>query len=240
METPRQLRRSATSRVIGGICGGLAEYFSLDPTVVRIIWIALTILSMGLGGIVLYLFAWVIMPAPLGVGGQVRNSEGATKALLGLVLIGIGVVVLLMMALPWGFGLIRPWHWSWHWPLLTLRFVTPLILLVLGVILIVVGVSSRSSTSTTGEVSQPVAQGVPRTEEAEGERPPVRRLYRSFRNKKIAGICGGLGDYFNVDPTVIRILWILLLILFGTGLLLYLILWIVVPQEPIPIPSTTS
>ncbi|MBU1706995.1 PspC domain-containing protein [bacterium] len=70
----------------------------------------------------------------------------------------------------------------------------------------------------------------------------MRRLHRSLRNKKIAGICGGLGDYFNIDPTIFRLLWIFLLLFYGTGILIYLILWIVIPQEPVIItpPNSTT
>jgi phage shock protein PspC (stress-responsive transcriptional regulator) len=47
----------------------------------------------------------------------------------------------------------------------------------------------------------------------------------------IAGVCGGLGKYFSVDPTIVRLVFLLLLILGGSGFLLYIVLWIVVPDE---------
>lgn len=241
MEAPRQLRRSATSRIIGGVCGGLADYFGLDPTVVRVVWMALTILSMGFGGIILYLLAWIIMPASSTVEGRAVGSVPMASALVGLVLIGGGILLLLIMALPWGF--VHPWplHWHWCWPTVTLRFILPFALVILGVALMVAGLSGRSPKSAAGEVSTAGTTITSSTaREAEGERPPARRLFRSSRNKKIAGICGGLGDYFNMDPTVFRILWILLLIFFGTGILLYLILWIVIPLESESVRSTTS
>lgn len=43
-----------------------------------------------------------------------------------------------------------------------------------------------------------------------------RKLYLSSRNKKICGVCGGIGEYLNIDPTIIRLLWIVLLFVFGT------------------------
>ena len=61
-----------------------------------------------------------------------------------------------------------------------------------------------------------------------------RRLKRSRRDKKIGGVCGGFGEYFNVDPTLVRVLWILAVLLGGTGLLLYIILWIVMPLDADP------
>ena len=60
----------------------------------------------------------------------------------------------------------------------------------------------------------------------------MKKLYRSETDKKIAGICGGLGEYFDVDPTVWRVIFIILLLPGGIpGLIPYLILWLIVPTE---------
>jgi phage shock protein C len=61
---------------------------------------------------------------------------------------------------------------------------------------------------------------------------PARKLYRSKTNRKLAGVCGGLAQYFNVDATLIRVLFVLLAVLGGSGLVLYLAMWILVPKEP--------
>jgi phage shock protein C len=63
------------------------------------------------------------------------------------------------------------------------------------------------------------------------EIPQERRLFRSTSNRMIAGVCGGLGVYFNLDATLIRILVVLLAFADGVGILLYVILWVVVPEE---------
>lgn len=60
----------------------------------------------------------------------------------------------------------------------------------------------------------------------------VRRLYRSANDRILGGVCGGIGEYAGIDPTVVRVLWILLTLLWGFGLLLYLILWFIVPRNP--------
>jgi phage shock protein C len=60
----------------------------------------------------------------------------------------------------------------------------------------------------------------------------TRKLYRSKTDRKLAGVCGGLAQYFNIDPTLIRVLFVVLAILGGSGLVLYLALWIIVPNEP--------
>lgn len=62
--------------------------------------------------------------------------------------------------------------------------------------------------------------------------PPVKRLMRSSRDKKIAGVCAGLADYFDLDPTIVRVVWLLAIFFGGTGFLAYLILWIVLPVAP--------
>ena len=56
-----------------------------------------------------------------------------------------------------------------------------------------------------------------------------RRLTRSD-NKMVGGVCAGIADYMNLDPTIVRVIWILMVILGGFGVLLYLILWLVMPK----------
>ena len=59
----------------------------------------------------------------------------------------------------------------------------------------------------------------------------AKRLTRSY-NGVIAGVCGGLGKYFNLDPVLVRAIFLLLFLVGGGGLLLYIILWIAVPRDP--------
>ena len=62
----------------------------------------------------------------------------------------------------------------------------------------------------------------------------TKKLYRSNTDKMIAGVCGGLGKYFGVDPTLIRLIFALLVVFgVGSGILLYIILAIVMPLEPL-------
>ncbi len=58
-----------------------------------------------------------------------------------------------------------------------------------------------------------------------------KKLRRSSSDKMIAGVCGGLGKYFGLDATILRLVFVLLLIFAGTGLLAYLIMWLVIPQD---------
>jgi phage shock protein PspC (stress-responsive transcriptional regulator) len=67
-----------------------------------------------------------------------------------------------------------------------------------------------------------------------------KRLYRSRTDKKIAGICGGFGRYFGIDPVIFRIVWALLILGMGAGLVMYLICWFVIPLEPQGTAQATS
>ena len=60
----------------------------------------------------------------------------------------------------------------------------------------------------------------------------TRRLYRSRTDRQLAGVCGGLAQYFNIDATLIRVLFVVLALLGGPGLVIYLLMWILVPEEP--------
>jgi phage shock protein C len=60
----------------------------------------------------------------------------------------------------------------------------------------------------------------------------TRKLYRSQTNRMLGGVCGGLAEYFNTDATLIRVLFVVLTVLGGTGPLIYLAMWIIVPSQP--------
>ena len=60
-----------------------------------------------------------------------------------------------------------------------------------------------------------------------------KRLCKSRTDKKIAGVCGGLGKYFNIDPTIVRIVCVILMLGYGVGLFTYVIAAFVIPEEPV-------
>ena len=71
-----------------------------------------------------------------------------------------------------------------------------------------------------------------------------KKLYRSYKDKMLGGVAGGLAEYFAIDPTLVRIIFVVSLFAGGAGVLAYIILWIVVPEEPYaftaPNPQTGS
>ena len=66
-----------------------------------------------------------------------------------------------------------------------------------------------------------------------------RKLYRSRNDSRIAGVCGGLGEYLDIDPTLVRLVFVLLALTGGHGVLLYIILWLIVPYPAQTFAPTT-
>ena len=216
----RRLYKSRQHRMIDGVCGGFAEYFNTDPTIVRILWVLLTLASFG-AGIVLYLACMFIIPVnPANLGPQAVSppptSNGA-RHFWGDALIILGAVILFSNL---GFPFFHFWHIPWG-----IVFPAILILLGLGVIFF--------SQAKKAQSPAPPPEAAPA-----GVQPPPRELRRSMTDRKIFGGCGGLAKYLNADSSIVRILFIVLtLASFGVGIILYLALAIIVPEER-PSPTT--
>lgn len=130
----RRLTRSRNQGVIGGVCAGLADYFGVDVVLMRLLFVILSIAGAVIGGVIVYVAAWIIMP------------EG------------------------------------------------------------------------TGQAA-PVADG--------------RVLRRSTTDRQIAGVCGGMAEYFQVDSTMVRLVWVVLSIFVGAvigGVIAYLLAWLIIPR----------
>lgn len=61
----------------------------------------------------------------------------------------------------------------------------------------------------------------------------MKTLYKSNRSKMVAGVCGGIGEYFGIDPTIVRLLWVLCCAIGGSGFLAYGIAAIIMPDAPV-------
>lgn len=124
-----RLYRSSTSNFIGGVCGGLAEHYQIDPSIVRVLTVLLTI---GTGfGLILYIAMWIIVPLrPLGEPVQTgARMAGWSTYLPGVLLIGAGALLLIIQVFKW-------LHWQVIWPVL-------LILVGLGLVFYNSGRSKR-------------------------------------------------------------------------------------------------
>ncbi|MFA6329752.1 MAG: PspC domain-containing protein [Candidatus Micrarchaeia archaeon] len=70
--------------------------------------------------------------------------------------------------------------------------------------------------------------------ETRKESAKVRRLYRSSKDRILGGVCGGIADYYHMDPTIVRLVWIALAMIppfYGAFILLYFIMWVIVPRK---------
>jgi phage shock protein PspC (stress-responsive transcriptional regulator) len=220
-EQPRRLYRSKSNKVITGVCGGIAEYLNADATIIRIVVLLMTFF--GGSGLILYVIAFFIMPEQTEVSGTPPSPRPSAPAFaLGGILIAVGVLLLLD-----NLDLISFRHW-WH---LGWDFALPAALILAGVFVLTRKMSTEGTPGGTdgAESSRERIVAEPRGEDA--GRP--RQLRRSVRDKKILGICGGLGEFFGMDPTLVRLLYVAFTLLTGgAGVVLYLLLFLIVPEEP--------
>ncbi|KKS53849.1 MAG: hypothetical protein A2295_01330 [Candidatus Jacksonbacteria bacterium RIFOXYB2_FULL_44_15] len=74
------------------------------------------------------------------------------------------------------------------------------------------------------------AESTEQSENIEPDKKP-RRLCRSTSDRMIAGVCGGLAEYFNIDPTIVRLIFVATVLFGGSGIIAYVILWAAVPEK---------
>ncbi|MEK7263060.1 MAG: PspC domain-containing protein [Bacteroidota bacterium] len=214
---PKRLYRSNRNKILAGICGGVAEYFNFDPTVVRFVWVFLTLL--GGSGILLYLIAFFIMPSNPAHFYNAQSEQtppqppSSASAGKGTLFAGIALICIGAMFLADNLGVhywIPFWRFTWEAPL-------AIIFIVLGIYLMMKKPSPVSQQNNPAPVEQNYT--------------PQKQFRKSLRDKKIAGVCGGIAEYFNIDSTVVRLAFVAGMLLHGIGLLLYIILAIVAPKE---------
>ncbi len=201
----KKLYRSRSDRYIGGVSGGLADYFNMDSNIIRVLFVVLTFF----GGIslILYLVAFIIIPEnPSQDRGEKMVQEKDRNLLLAIVLIVIGGIILVKE-----FGIFGYFHF-WRIPWIS---IWALFLIVIGILLILSADRSQNTSQKEGL-----------------NIPNINKIYRSKEDKIIAGVCAGIADYFKIDPAIVRLLWVLgSFISIGLGLLVYIILIFILPQK---------
>ena len=211
----KRLYRSSKDKVISGVCGGVGNYFGIDPVVVRIIWVCLVIF--GGTGVFAYILGWIIIPT----GDKEAESSTIDKSVksgLGFVLLFLGVIFLFQGAL---FNILP--HWMGIWSL-----APSFGLIMIGLLLIIM---SRDNKQLNNLENTPLSQFT-LGEDNSYKGGPLKRVRRSRTERMILGICGGFGKKHSVDPTIIRIgLASLTLILNGFPILIYMILYFIIPLE---------
>lgn len=211
-----KLYRSKSNRVIGGVCGGIAEYFNIDPILIRIAWVFISLFAGA--GIIAYIIALIIIPDnPRQEATQsAGKSSGDAAKLWGSALIIIGGILLLKQM-----GVFYHFHW---WSIPWQGFLA-VILVGLGIYLIF------------NQKKQPDIEAEDTDEQHEGytSRSGVNTIYRIHENKMLAGVCTGLAAYFDIDVTLIRLLWVFATLASGgLGILAYIIAIIIFPEAENP------
>jgi phage shock protein C len=215
----KRLYKSRRNKIIDGVCGGFAEYFDVDPSIIRLLWVLVTL--MGGAGFIAYLVAMIIMPVnpehtsvSQVVSPAQVNDKSDKRRFFGVLLILIGTLILLV-----NFG----WFWDFGWWSFTRSILLPLLIIGLGAFLIYLQTSRKKGTTSKPGTG---VQDIPPIEQVR------RELRRSKENRKLFGVCSGIGKYFDIDPTIVRFTFIFIaLVSFGWGLLIYIILGIVMPEE---------
>jgi phage shock protein PspC (stress-responsive transcriptional regulator)/uncharacterized integral membrane protein len=215
----RKLYKSSTDKMIFGVCGGLGRYFNVDPTVLRIAWVGIALLTLPIGpaglfiGGLAYLAGYFIMPNNPDEAGLVetqdlsRNDEPASGPELQSNSLIWGIVLVLLALVVLSNTDIVPFHLHWRNN-------------ALGALL---------SMALIGALVYAVIKHRPQMVEF-FRGLSNRRLYRLNNGKKLFGVCAGLADSFEVDPTLMRLGWVLGAMFSGGAMVvLYLAMAFIMP-----------
>ncbi len=229
---PRRLYRSVVDRKLAGVCGGVAEYFGIDTGLVRVLWVISCFF--GLAGAVAYIVVWAIVPDnPLGMSAPVRPPSSTGRYIWGTLLIVLGLV---WLADRHDFYFLVPWRWHYFWPdWLGFGVIFSVLLIGVGLFLVFRGVPENKFSTSSGFAR-------PSNFTPMGENPMnAKRLLRSRADRMIGGVCGGMAEYFSIDPSLVRVGWVLLTFFSGffLGIIAYVVLMVVVPEQN-PEPNNTT
>ncbi|MCX6049388.1 MAG: PspC domain-containing protein [Chloroflexi bacterium] len=230
----RTLYRHPTDKLVGGVCGGLADYLGVDATLVRILWVVMTLVTSG-GGFLAYLALWLLLPV-----GTVQAGEQRPAALeLNERSLGRAAIVLMTLGGLWllsNLGIL-PWLWGAFWGISRIFF-WPALLIGAGYLLLrstgqrdwnlnLGGMRDRWQSRTGAKM--------PSKEEVKDNLRQVKQripLKRSRRDRIFMGVCGGVGQRVGIDSNLIRLIWAAFSIgSIGAGVLVYIAVGLLLPEE---------
>ena len=209
----RKLYRSGVDRMAAGVCGGVAEYISADPTIIRIIWILASLFN-GIG-VVAYLLCLLLIPenpAHASLPESEKKKHRDKSLFIGTALIAIGLLFFFRNGFIFRFGFdwpFLPLHWDYFWPILLIAF---------GAWYIYYSLKKEKSSAQN---------------DSNAETTTPRRFMRSKDERMIGGVCGGLADLWGIDVTIIRVGYALITLFthIVPGIVAYIVFLIAVPEK---------
>lgn len=232
-ESRRTLYRHPSEKMIGGVCGGLAEYFGWDPALVRVAWVLLTVMTSG-GGLLAYLVLWGVLPVGSAAIGQVRpaafNMNGQGFTLMAYSLITLGALWLLS-----NLGIL-PRLWEMFSGVVSVAF-WPAVLVIIGLMLLRNSGRDLSLdwSNLRRRVKSEVGDKAPSREDVNSSLRQAREkfpLKRSRTDRIFMGVCGGIGRRLGVDANLVRLIWAAFSVgSVGMGVLIYILLGLFLPEE---------
>ena len=229
--TPRRWMRHPRKKVFGGVCGGLADYLSVSEGIVRLVWLALIVFSVGTA-LPLYILFWLFLPVGTSEEGVTAQATASLKAKHGVWaawgLIAVGIALL---ASNLGIFDFLAYVGS--------MTIGPIILIVIGFY----ALKKFRARSNGQTVREQVADLGAARQKIGAKLHNFSGLTRSRKDRVLFGVCGGLGRSLGVDPVLIRIGFVLLgfaTAFVGMGFL-YVILAVLIPvEDDVELPASTE
>ena len=198
----QRITRSQSDRLLTGVCGGVADYFSIDPTMVRLIWIFFTLF--GGSGLLAYIIATLLIPDSNSQERFFNLDSLKSNPLWGVLFIFSGLILFLQ------YDHIFYLFWASFWGNF-INISIAFVLLGIGIYLLY-NRQSQIKSNNKNVLGNP--------------------LHLSIDDKKLAGVCGGLGESLVIDPNIVRVLWVFgTFMSIGVGVLLYIILALILPEK---------
>lgn len=228
------LYRHPQDKMVGGICAGLGDYLNIDPVLVRIMWVGLTIGTAG-AGLFAYAALWLLLPVGTAQAGQHApaalelNERNVGRA--GLLLVVVGILWLLV-----NFGVL-PAIWHMFWGVISIFF-WPALLIFAGFLLLK---NQKAWRGRLFNARAKVQDGTTRAASGlngESLKGGLRRakaaipFKRSRQDRLVFGVCGSIGRAIGLDSNLVRLIWVAFAIgSVGTGVLIYVLCGWLLPEE---------
>ena len=198
----QRITRSQSDRLLTGVCGGVADYFSIDPTMVRLIWIFFTLF--GGSGLLAYIIATLLIPDRNSQERYFKLDTLKSNPLWGILFILSGLILFLQ------YDHIFYLFWASFWG----NFIN----ISIAFVLLGIGIYLLYNRHNKIKSNNKNVLGNP--------------LHLSIDDKRLAGVCGGLGESLVIDPNIVRVLWVFgTFMSIGVGVLLYIILVLILPEQ---------